>query len=169
VLHGSPAARAELEAIVAGVLTQPRDPAKLRADVTEMRATMARHKPAKGPLDVKLARGGLVDVEFLVHYLQLRDGQGLFPRLGMAVPALVEAGSLPETMIAAHGTLGRLLVATRLLAPDAQLPPPAAQGVLAKACGYGDWNDVMAQLAEARRTVAAVWHALFGETLEVNQ
>ena len=42
-----------------------------------MRGEMARHKPAKGPLDIKLARGGLVDVEFITHYLQLREGQGL--------------------------------------------------------------------------------------------
>jgi glutamate-ammonia-ligase adenylyltransferase len=167
-LYGSAAAREALRAIIRAVLTTPRDADALRADVLEMRATMARHKPAKGPLDVKLARGGLVDVEFLVHYLQLRDGQGLFPRLGMAVPALVEAGSLPETMIAAHATLGRLLVATRLLAPDAKTPPAAAQGVLAKACGCGDWHAVTAQLAEARRAVAAVWQDLFDQRLEIS-
>jgi glutamate-ammonia-ligase adenylyltransferase len=167
LLHGSPAARAELEAIVAGVLTQPRDPAKLRADVTEMRATMARHKPAKGPLDVKLARGGLVDLEFLTHYLQLRDGKALTPHLGDAVHALAGAGLLPERLIAAFETLARLLVATRLLAPDAQIPPPAAREVLAKACGCGDWKEVLARLDAARREVAAVWAVEFDETLEV--
>ncbi len=31
-----------------------------------------RHKPPQGPLDAKLLRGGLVDLEFLVHFLQLR-------------------------------------------------------------------------------------------------
>jgi [glutamine synthetase] adenylyltransferase / [glutamine synthetase]-adenylyl-L-tyrosine phosphorylase len=166
-LYGSAETQDALCGIIRGVLTAPRDAAKLRAEVLEMRATMAQHKPGKGPLDVKLSRGGLVDVEFIVHYLQLREGKGLHPRLGEAIPALVAEALLPEAMIGAHAALGRLLVAARLLAPDAQVPPPAAQGVLAKACGCGDWDDVMANLAEARGQVAAVWRALFDEELEI--
>ena len=166
-LYGSPSAREGLDAIIAGVLTAPRDAAKLRADVIEMRAKMARHKPAKGPLDVKLARGGLVDVEFLVHFLQLRGGEGLTPNMREAVRALAGAGLLPEAMIGAYEALARMLVAARLLAPDAQEPPPAARGVLAKACGCGDWEGVLASLARARGTVAAVWRDVLGEELEM--
>ena len=151
-----------------GVLVDSRDPAKLRADVIDMRRTMAQHKPGKGPLDVKLARGGLVDVEFIVHYLQLREGVALLPRLGEAIPALVERGLLPDTMIAAHGALARMLIAARLLAPDGQEPHAAACAVLAKASGCGDWQAVLAGLAEARGTVAAVWRDLFGEDLEID-
>ncbi len=172
-LYGSPAAREELCGIVKGVLTAPRDAAKLRADVLEMRATMAQHKPGKGALDVKLARGGLVDVEFIVHYLQLREGANgtaaLFPRLGEAIPVLVAEGLLPEAMIGAHAALGRMLVAARLLAPDAQEPPPAARGVLAKACGCGDWDAMLETLVQARGTVAAVWRDLFDENLEITR
>ncbi|MEJ5976927.1 bifunctional [glutamine synthetase] adenylyltransferase/[glutamine synthetase]-adenylyl-L-tyrosine phosphorylase [Novosphingobium sp. PS1R-30] len=167
-LYGSPEARAELCDVVIGVLTAPRDPAKLRADVLDMRRTMAQHKPAKGPLDVKLARGGLVDVEFIVHYLQLREGTALLPRLGEAIPVLVAQGLLPETMIAAHGALARMLIAARLLAPDGQEPHAAARAVLAKACGCGDWEAVLAGLAQARGAVASVWRELFGEDLEID-
>ncbi len=166
VLYGSRPAREALDAIVAGVLTAPRDAGKLRADVIEMRARMAQHKPAKGPLDVKLARGGLVDVEFLVHFLQLRGGEGLTPNMREAVRALAGAGLLPEAMIGAYEALARMLVAARLLAPDAHEPPPAARGVLAKACGCDDWEGVLASLAQARGTVAAVWRELLGEELE---
>jgi glutamate-ammonia-ligase adenylyltransferase len=171
-LYGSAEARGQLNAIVAEVLTAPRDPAKLRADVLDMRATMAKHKPAKGPLDAKLARGGLVDLEFLTHYIQLREGArvpgALVPHLGEAIRALAAAGLLPDSLIAAHDDLTRLLVAARLLAPDAQEPPPAARGVLAKACGCGDWNGVLAKLATSRAAVAASWHSLFGEQLELD-
>ncbi|HEY0960484.1 MAG TPA: bifunctional [glutamine synthetase] adenylyltransferase/[glutamine synthetase]-adenylyl-L-tyrosine phosphorylase, partial [Novosphingobium sp.] len=117
-VFGSAAGRAELDGIIASVLTVPRDAGKLRSDVIEMRNRMAEHKQAKGPLDAKLARGGLVDLEFLVHYLQLREGRGLTPHLGEAVRALVAEGLLPEPLIAAHDDLTRLLVAARLLAPD---------------------------------------------------
>jgi glutamate-ammonia-ligase adenylyltransferase len=170
-LYGSVEARAQLNAIIAEVLTAPRDAAKLRSDVLEMRGTMAQHKPAKGLLDAKLARGGLVDLEFLTHYLQLREGaevpDALVPHLGEAVRALVAAGLLPEALVTAHDDLTRLLVAARLLAPDAQDPPPAARTVLAKACGCGDWDGVLAKLAASRQAVAASWHTVFGEQLEI--
>ena len=170
-LYGSNAARMALAEIIAGVLTQPRDPEKLRADVLDMRATMARHKPSKGPLDVKLARGGLVDLEFLTHFLQLREGCNVpdaqTPHLGEAVSALAGAGLLPPALGEAHDTLARLLVAMRLLAPDAQVPPPAACEALAKACCNHDWDTMLGAQALARANVAAAWQALFGEQLEV--
>ena len=171
VLYGSPDARSELVRIVSAALLAPRDPAKLRADVLEMRATMARHKPPKGVLDVKLARGGLVDLEFLTHFLQLRDGAGLdgalTPFLGDALSLFGKAGLLPASLGAAHDTLSRALVAMRLLAPDGQEPSLAARAVLAKACGCGDWGAMLAALGRARADVAAAWHDIFGETLEV--
>jgi glutamate-ammonia-ligase adenylyltransferase len=37
---------------------------------------MARHKPPAGPLDIKLGAGGLVDLEFAVHTLQLTITSG---------------------------------------------------------------------------------------------
>lgn len=167
VLFGSAPARTGLEAIIAAVLTQPREAAKLRTDVLEMRAEMARHKPGKGPLDVKLARGGLVDVEFIVHYLQLHSGKGLVPSLPAALAALAGAGLVPEALVGAHAMLGRFLIASRLLAPDAEEPPLAAREVLASACQCGNWDQLTAALLGARRTVAAAWAEAFGENLEI--
>ncbi len=166
VLHGPEAGRSELEAIVRDVLTMPRDPAKLKADVLEMRTEMARHKPAKGPLDVKLARGGLVDVEFITHYLQLRERKALTPSLPAAIAELVAAGLLPEDFHESHGQLARFLIAARLLAPDAQEPSGGARAVLAQATCSGDWAGQLSALAESRRAVARVWQDLFGEILE---
>jgi glutamate-ammonia-ligase adenylyltransferase len=166
-VYGSPAATRELAEIVGSVLAAPRDPAKLRADVLEMRATMAAHKPPRGPLDIKLARGGLVDCEFLIHFIQLRDGVGLDPDLDVAIAALVAAGLLPTELAEAQAALTRFLVAARLLAPDAQVPPAAAREALARACACGDWDEVVAGLLRARATVAAAWHHAFGEELEI--
>lgn len=167
VLHGPEAGRAELERIIAAVLWIDRDPVKLKQDVLTMRGEMARHKPAKGPLDAKLARGGLVDIEFLVHYLQLRDHVALDPSLPRAIAALVDAGLLPAALIAAHDRLSRFLIAARLLAPDSLEPPPAAREALASACQCGDWQALLATLSESRAAVAQAWHAVFGETVEI--
>ncbi|MBS0481647.1 MAG: bifunctional [glutamine synthetase] adenylyltransferase/[glutamine synthetase]-adenylyl-L-tyrosine phosphorylase [Proteobacteria bacterium] len=168
VLYGPQADRQDLEAIVHSVLTMARDPEKLRADVLHMRGEMARHKPAKGPLDVKLARGGLVDVEFITHYLQLRESIGLSPQMSEALAELAAAGLVPEAVRPAHAMLARFLIAARLLAPDGQEPLPAARAVLAKACQCGDWNGLTDALDQARAAVAACWAQTFGETLELN-
>ena len=168
VLFGPEQGRAELERIVREVLTLRREPGKLREDVLGMRATMAQHKPGKGALDVKLARGGLVDIEFIVHFLQLRDHLGLVPAIPAALAQLIDAGRLPAEMLAAHGVLGRFLIAARLLAPDAEEPPAAARAVLAKACHCGDWDSLLAALAESRAAVARAWAVNFDETLELD-
>ncbi|MBW8783465.1 MAG: bifunctional [glutamate--ammonia ligase]-adenylyl-L-tyrosine phosphorylase/[glutamate--ammonia-ligase] adenylyltransferase [Novosphingobium sp.] len=166
-LFGSAEARAELTGIIHDVLAAPRDPAKLRREVLEMRGEMARHKPPQGPLDAKLHRGGLVDLEFLVHAVQLREGRALVPNLREAVQMLVEAGLLPTGMSAAHDVLTRLLVAARLLAPDGEPPSSPGRAVLATACGCGDWDELTATLATARLTVADAWAEQFGERLEM--
>src|SRR5260221_5394014 len=63
-LFGSEEGKARAAAVVDGVLRMPRDPAKVVADAARMRAEIARHKPPRGRLDVKLGPGGLVDLEF---------------------------------------------------------------------------------------------------------
>ena len=164
-LSGSAAAQENLCAIIAEVLDRPRDPSVLKADVLRMRGEMAAHKPPKGPLDAKLLRGGLVDLEFLVHFLQLRERTGFDPDLGRAVTTLAEAGLVRPAVRDALALMTRLLVAGRLLAPDLAAPPPAAAAALAEACGASDLDALLRALAAARQDVAQAWADSFGETL----
>ncbi len=166
-LYGPADEQERLRAMLREILSRPRDEATLRTDVLAMRADMALHKPAAGPLDVKLQRGGLVDVEFIIHFLQLRDGIALVPSLRIAIAALVEAGRLPAELTEHYTLLARLLVSARLLAPDAREPAPAAQAALAQTCGQPDYAALLQALDRARRGVAACWSDLFGETLEI--
>lgn len=166
-LYGSDGARERLAATIRQVLETPREADKLKADVLSMRGEMARHKPPRGPLDVKLQRGGLVDCEFLVHYLQLRDHRGLAPGVEVAIAGLIEAGLLPADFGTHFSTLARLLIAARLLAPDSTEPPPAARIALAQACGNDSYDALLASLLEARHAIAAQWAVHFGEILEV--
>lgn len=167
-VYGSAPARTVAAKAIRTVLTAPREPAKLRGDVLEMRERMATHKPQAGPLDVKLMRGGLVDLEFIVHFTQLREGKGLLPDLGDAICVLAEAGLAPPGLAHAHDVLTRLLVSARLLSPDSQLPGEAARLALVRACGYGAWEDLTKSLSDARAQVAAAWQAAFEETLEID-
>ena len=52
-------------------LVQARPPAAIIADARDMRARMAETFPGRNSWDLKYAPGGLVDIEFIVHTLQL--------------------------------------------------------------------------------------------------
>ena len=66
-----------------------------------------------------------------------------------------------------HALLTRLLVAARLLAPDAIIPHAAASAALARACGQADMAALLHSLARARKGIAQCWADQFGKTLEI--
>ena len=167
VLVGTQQTRDVLAATIRDVLCQSRDPAKLREDVLTMRDEMAQHKPARGPLDIKLLRGGLIDYEFLIHYLQLREGEGLEPDFAKALPMLADKGLILHSLIGAYDLMTRFLVAGRLLAPDGEEPPQAAATALARSCKAETFDDLLRHLTEARHEVAHSWEAILGRTLEI--
>jgi glutamate-ammonia-ligase adenylyltransferase len=147
---------AEAEAVIAATLASRRDPETLRLAVLEMRADIAAAKPAKGNFDVKLAPGGLVDLEFVVHFLQLRDGIGLGPDLALAIAQLTAAGRLPDGLAAAHATLSRFLVLLRLVAAGGEVPTgfsPATEAVLARGLGLASFAEAVAELTLAKAAI----------------
>jgi glutamate-ammonia-ligase adenylyltransferase len=131
VLFGSAGARGQVAEIIRDVLHTKRDIPKLRHDIATMRKDMAAHKPPKGALDVKLLPGGLVDMEFIIHALQLETHDGMRPQLGPAIDALAAAGHLQADFAQAFALMARLLVMVRLIAPDCAAPPEAAQYLIA--------------------------------------
>lgn len=163
VVYGTRAARDEIDAIITKTLEAPRDPATLIADAVKMRGDMLRHKPPKSDLDVKLIEGGLVDLEFTVHVTQLAHRTGFDPHLGRAIAALVEAKLLPKSFVEAHALMTRLLVVTRLVAPDLQAPDEAGRALIARACGASDWEALLDRLEVLRQEVAAVWRGVSGQ------
>ncbi|MEM6534196.1 MAG: bifunctional [glutamine synthetase] adenylyltransferase/[glutamine synthetase]-adenylyl-L-tyrosine phosphorylase [Pseudomonadota bacterium] len=86
------------EAIAKDVITSEHDADKRKNDIFDMRQRLARDKPAKGPWDLKMRVGGLIDVEFLVQQAMLLSGDKgvLVPRIGDAIDALQLAGHLPD-------------------------------------------------------------------------
>jgi glutamate-ammonia-ligase adenylyltransferase len=177
VLVGSASGRAQLEAIMRKVMQRERDPEDLRQSVASMRAQMAQHKTPAGPLDVKRLRGGLVDCEFLIHFLQLRGTSGggaplwqaypeaYSPDLGAAIPALMRAGMLPPGFRADYDLLTRMLVALRLLAPGGGEPPACAAYALARACRAPDYGSLLGDFTASRARVCELWNQTFGQDI----
>ena len=107
----------EVTGTIAQVLKRPRDPAKLVLEVDDMRKRIADEHGHSALWDVKHLRGGLVDIEFIVQFLQLRDAA--------TKPQLLEVNTLAALKkLAAHGSLARDaaddLTATLALGRDVQ-------------------------------------------------
>ena len=162
-LTGSAAVRREVSRRIVEILSQPRDLAKTISDAVQMRTDIARHKSPAGPLDIKLGPGGLVDLEFAVHTLQLTHRIGLDPRLEVALAALVEAGLIDAGADPDLRLLSRMLVVLRLVAPEGMEPAEQSRLLVATLCGHDDWPALIAAIGAARTRISARWVAIAKE------
>lgn len=162
-VFGSAEGRAQASNLILNILTGPHEPSKLAADATTMREEIRRHKPPGGPFDVKLGDGGLVDLEFAVHLLQLSCKTGLDPRLEVAVEMLASEGLIDKNIVKAQNLLTRMLVTIRLLAPDAGSPTAESCELMARACQFESWDELVAHHQEARQSVSALWTHMKGK------
>jgi glutamate-ammonia-ligase adenylyltransferase len=156
-VFGSVGGRAKLEAVIRDALDRQRDPDRLVADVVAMRREMRLHKSPSGPFDIKLGDGGLVDLEFAVHTLQLRHRIGLDPHLEVALAALEAAGHVGPDIDPALRLLTRMLVMSRLVSPTSAEPPDATKPLVAAACGHRDWDVLLAAHDDARQRIKKLW------------
>ncbi len=156
-LTGSAAIRKKTEALICDVLIQPSDKREIIADAAKMRGEMAAHKPPTGPFDIKLGPGGLVDLEFVVHTLQLSRRVGITPKLEDALEKLVAAGLIDDQADSDLRLLSAILVVMRLVAPKQMEPAAASQPLVARLCGHEQWDSLVAAVEEARLRIAARW------------
>jgi glutamate-ammonia-ligase adenylyltransferase len=159
-VFGSPAVREQVSVMVESILRMPRDKAKVIADAAKMRSDMNRHKPPKSALDVKLGPGGLVDLEFATHVLQLTTHVGLNTRLEVALEALASESLVPANIVDALKLLSRMLVMMRLVAPDDVKPTPETWQLVAEACGAASWDELLAEHDAARQSIRQLWTSI---------
>ena len=156
-LFGSPQVKARAAEAIQGVLRMPRDYAKVASEAAKMRDEIARHKPPHGPLDVKLGRGGLVDLEFAVQVLQLTTHVGLSTRLEDALEALAAESLVEANIVDALNLLSRMLVMMRLVAPGDIKPTRDTWQLVAEACGAANWDELLAEHDAARQRIGSLW------------
>ncbi|WP_371134667.1 bifunctional [glutamine synthetase] adenylyltransferase/[glutamine synthetase]-adenylyl-L-tyrosine phosphorylase [Phenylobacterium sp.] len=170
VWASSEAFAAEAQAAIEAVLRRPRDRARTAADVRDMRKLLEEERPPKGPWDLKLSPGGLVDVEFAAQYLQLvhaADGGPLKPNTAEALAALRELGLAPAAPLAVLERAWKLQQdLTQLLKvalgddPDPDAEPKAFRALLARAGGVRDFRGLKAALTKARKAARQAYDAL---------
>ncbi len=168
VITGAPSMRAAVRRAIRETLARPRDAESLRADVAEMRARMEREIAAGGEWEVKHRPGGLVDIEFIAQYLQLRWAHA-HPSIlkGATQKVLAEARRLG---LLAPRDADRLLRAARLWTAIQQLLrqaiegapadadiPVQLRGVLARAAGCADFAQLKQEIEARAIQVRAIF------------
>jgi glutamate-ammonia-ligase adenylyltransferase len=159
-LFGSEEGKARAKAVIDNILRLPREYASVATDAAKMRAEIERHKPPHSALDVKLGKGGLVDLEFSVHVLQLTRHVGLNTRLEVALEELAAESLVEANIVDALKLLSRMLVMMRLVAPGAVKPTAETWQLVAEACGAASWDELLVEHDAARQRIAALWNRI---------
>ena len=151
-------------------LRRPRDRARTAADVRDMRALLEQERPPKGEWDLKLSRGGLVDIEFAAQFLQLAhaaDGGPLRQNTAEALAAF--EGLAPTDALAAlrkawtlQQNLTQLLKVALGDNADPSDEPKAFRTLLARAGDVRDFRALRTKLETARKGARTAYETIVG-------
>jgi len=176
VLCGDAALTAKIERVAEAALQAERDPAKLVADIAEMRQRIDKEHHTETLWEVKYIRGGLVDIEFIVQYLQLRHAH--------ATPAVLSTNTMDaltrlevEGQIAADdgATLRRALALWQSIQGLLRLTmpgvietgadiPEALKQALVRGAGAPDFQSLEALMEDTASQVLALFAAIIGSS-----
>jgi [glutamine synthetase] adenylyltransferase / [glutamine synthetase]-adenylyl-L-tyrosine phosphorylase len=171
VLAGDEAFEATVTEAVRGIVGAARDPSRAYKEVRAMRELIAQEKGDDDPWDLKLARGGLTDLDFIA--------QGLILAHSAKHPALVghatertftearKAGLLgaedERTLVEAHQLFNAIFQWQRLMIEgkfDAAEVSPAILKRLATVAGLPDPKALLEHLRDAQAQVRRVFEAV---------
>lgn len=165
---GDRAFQPDVEQAVADVITAARDPGAVKREVLAMRRLIAREKGEDDPWDMKLAAGGITDLEFLAQALVLIHARGEPGLIGRS-PADVlrragESGLLPgddaARLAEAYHLLVRVFHWQRLTIEgrfDPKTAPPPILRRIASESGVPDAKALARDLEETRKSVRKIF------------
>jgi len=135
-----------------------------------MRELMERERPPKGPWDLKLSPGGLVDIEFAAQFLQLAhaaEGGPLRQNTAEALEAFKAAGLAPKALVddlmrawKLQQDLTQLLKVALGDDRDPSSEPRAFQTLLARAGGAKSFSALRTRLDAAQAAARSAYEAL---------
>jgi [glutamine synthetase] adenylyltransferase / [glutamine synthetase]-adenylyl-L-tyrosine phosphorylase len=173
VISASPVFREKIEALIRSVLTRPRDAASTAGDVADMRKAIALEKGEDDIWDLKLAAGGLVDIDFIAQYLQLvhacKKPEILSVSTLQVLDNAARLGVLPqsdaEILRSAARLYHDLTQILRLCVTGKFNPETSGQNllhVMARAGDTPDFSTLEARVRETQGEVRRVFLALMG-------
>ncbi|MGE0668932.1 MAG: bifunctional [glutamine synthetase] adenylyltransferase/[glutamine synthetase]-adenylyl-L-tyrosine phosphorylase [Sphingomonadales bacterium] len=160
---------ADIDSIIHSVLAMERDPDKVLFTVADMRRRLAAQFGTENPWSVKHVRGGLLDLEFIAQYLELRHGVGdpsLFnPRTPAAFDNILGAELISSAMTDELKSAWVLMDSIRgfsrqTLGGDfdpALHGSPALLSALTRATGFADFGELEKALLAAESRVRQIF------------
>ena len=159
---------ARIEREIASILARPRETAGMLRDIDDMRERLYASRPARSHFDLKLARGGLVDIDFILQAAILEAAPAF--ALGSvssqlpALEALESVGAInaqDAQMLARAYTVFESVNQTARAAAGGLFSPAAAgadlSAAVARAAGAGDIAGAERVLAELRAGVEEIF------------
>ena len=155
-------------AAVRETLTERREPRKLLLDVADMRRRLEAAHPSPPFWEAKHRPGGLIDIEFIAQYLQLRHAPDrpdvLRHNTVAALQALTEGGVLGEAdadaLIAAMRLWQRVQTFLKLLVEESFDEASPLAATLARGVGAVDFASLKSDMSEAAGRSRALYEAL---------
>jgi [glutamine synthetase] adenylyltransferase / [glutamine synthetase]-adenylyl-L-tyrosine phosphorylase len=173
VVSGSPAFAARVERIIRDVLCRQRDKEMITGDVVEMRAAIAAEKGDKERWNLKYVAGGLIDIEFIAQYLQLRHACEMPDVLDTATARVLDKaarlgllGAEDADVLRPAARLYQNLIQILRLCLAGPFDPKAAGPellkLLARAADVPDFATLEAHLAETQAKVRTSFVRILG-------
>ena len=167
-LAGDPLFIEDVKQELRTILTRPRDGAKVKHDAFTMRELIAQEKGDDDPWDLKLAKGGLMDIEFIAQVLVL-TGAARHPALIVTSTADIIARARKcgligenegETLESAYNLMRDVFQWQRLTF-GAEFHPDqigaALKTRLAQAAGLPDFRVLASHLKDMRASVRSLF------------
>lgn len=173
VVSASPDFRARVEEEIRAVMCSPRDAVTVARDAIEMRAAIAEEKPDDDRWDLKYAKGGLIDLEFIAQFLVLvhaaEEPTILDTHTGRVLEAAQARGLIDkqegETLRAAYRLYHDLTQILRLCLTKKFVPAEASPGLLALLARAGElptFATLDAHLVETQARVRRAFEKIVG-------
>ncbi len=170
---GHPAFMTEVETSIAAVLATPRDRSSILKDALAMRRLVAQEKGEADPWDLKLAAGGLLDIEFVAQALVLLNA-GAQPGVavrntGAILAAAGDAGLMDpndlDTLRRGYALMRDLMQWQRLAVSGGFDPGKLGPGLrrrMAGVVGLPDFKVLERDLKDTQRAVRAAFERAMG-------
>ena len=171
IIAGDPTLARDVQKTIRTALTTPRDAEVLRKEVFDMRRLIASEKGEDDAWDLKLASGGLIDIEFIAQYLALRHAHTRPDILDPSIARILENVARnqlipPDDAVVlrdAHALYGAVTQVLRLAINGKFNPETATSGVIrriAAIAGCPDFAILARELTHTRTRVRAIFNRI---------